>query len=187
MRVFLDAGHGGTDPGAVFKRFREKDVTLAIVLELRRLMEAEGSKHVCSTSRMINKNVTLGDRVRLAKGEHADVFLSVHCNADPDDDAPGKPEASGAEVWVHPKSQGGHRLAKLIAEGFTEGFVGYPWRGIRESEHLYVLKVSPMTACLVEVGFIDSIHDADFLSRPEVVTKIARLLLAALDAFSAQP
>lgn len=186
MKICLDAGHGGNDPGAVFQSLREKDITLAIVLQLERLMKAEG-RHTPLMTRVKDHAMLLGERVRLANAEDCDVFLSVHCNADPDDDSPGTTEASGAEVWVHEGSKRSYHLAAGIHKGFSEFFPGFPWRGIRKTKNLYVLKHTAMPAALVEVGFIDSRHDAEFLSRPGIQVRIAALLLEALDAFSELP
>lgn len=180
MKIFLDAGHGGKDPGAIFKGFREKDITLAIVLELRRMMQSELCEHTIVTSRVLDEYVTLIRRVRRANTERCDVFLSIHCNADPDHDAPDFKEASGAEVWVYPKSERAAALADRIGKGFRKVFPRYPWRGVKETEHFYVLKKTAMVAALVEVGFIDSHHDAAFLSQAETQRQIARILLDAV-------
>lgn len=180
MKVCLDAGHGGSDPGAIFQRYREKDITLAVVGQLERLMKAEGERFIITLTRTHDEYVTLSERCRVANAADCEVFLSVHCNADPDDDTPGTKEASGAEVWIHPQSKRGAALGEFIHERFLEAFEGYPWRGVRKSDKLYVLKHTSMPAVLVELGFIDSRHDAEFLSRPGVQLRIARELLSAL-------
>ncbi|WP_304343306.1 N-acetylmuramoyl-L-alanine amidase [Chryseobacterium koreense] len=83
--VVLDAGHGGSDFGAnrfysETGRLNEKDVTLAIVLKLGRMLEKDKDFKVIYT-RKIDEYPSLLDRTNLANRSKADLFISVHCNA----------------------------------------------------------------------------------------------------------
>jgi N-acetylmuramoyl-L-alanine amidase len=81
--VVLDAGHGGHDPGAIgFKGIKEKDVNLAIVLKLARLLEEDGRFKVVLTRRDDNF-VPLQERANIALRNRADLFVSIHANASP--------------------------------------------------------------------------------------------------------
>lgn len=185
MNITLDAGHGGKDPGAVYKSYREKEIALSIVLKLQELMKAD-VRHVfnIALTREVDTDVLLPERVRISEAHDSELFVSVHLNADPDDDSPGKPEATGAEVWVFPENKKSIAIAECIHKGFREAFTHYPWRGVRQSDKLYVLKHTSCPAILVEVGFIDSTHDSEFLSRPGVQMRIARILHEAVCAFA---
>ncbi len=80
-RIVLDAGHGGEDPGAVGPNGTlEKDVNLAIVLELRRLFADDENIEIFLT-RSDDTFIPLVDRTNLANEKGADLFISVHCNA----------------------------------------------------------------------------------------------------------
>lgn len=82
--VVLDAGHGGEDPGAVGKNHtKEKDLNLAIVKELKKIFEndEEGNWQVILT-RTDDTFIPLVERTSLANEKKADLFVSVHCNAD---------------------------------------------------------------------------------------------------------
>ncbi len=83
--IVLDAGHGGSDHGA--SRYyaetgtlREKDITLAIVLKLGRMLEKDKDYKVVYT-RKIDEFPSLTDRTTLANRSKADLFISVHVNA----------------------------------------------------------------------------------------------------------
>lgn len=80
-RIVLDAGHGGEDPGAVGPNGTlEKDVNLAVVLELQRLFADDENIEILLT-RSDDTFIPLVDRTNLANEKSADLFISVHCNA----------------------------------------------------------------------------------------------------------
>lgn len=78
--VVIDPGHGGADPGALGPRgLREKDVTLAVAIDLEKRLKARGF-HVVMTRRR-DSTVSLEERTARAEGAGGDVFLSIHVNA----------------------------------------------------------------------------------------------------------
>jgi N-acetylmuramoyl-L-alanine amidase len=79
-KVIIDAGHGGNDPGAVGKNgLREKDVNLDIAKRLSDLLRAEGVHTVLTRSN--DKFIPLSMRVNIANRSGADLFISIHSNA----------------------------------------------------------------------------------------------------------
>ena len=92
--VVLDPGHGGADPGAISARgIFEKDLTLAVGLELRRRLLATGRYRVVMT-RDTDDFVKLRDRVARARHAGGDLFLSLHA------DSIGNPRLRGASVYT---------------------------------------------------------------------------------------
>lgn len=105
--IVLDAGHGGKDPGCLGKDIYEKEVALAVVLELGKILKEElpGVKVVYTRDKDVF--VELNERTAIANRNHADLFISVHCNS-------GMPKSVGSETYVmglH-KSQGNLDVAK---------------------------------------------------------------------------
>lgn len=91
--VVLDAGHGGHDPGNIgYKKYKEKDIALNIVLEVGKILEKQKSIKVIYT-RKKDVFVNLWVRGKIANKADADLFVSVHCNAH-------NTQAFGAETWV---------------------------------------------------------------------------------------
>ncbi|WP_456463925.1 N-acetylmuramoyl-L-alanine amidase family protein [Lutibacter sp.] len=91
--VVLDAGHGGKDPGKVgYKKIKEKEIALKIVLQIGKLLEKEKGVKVIYT-RKTDVFVDLWERGRIANKADADLFVSIHCNAH-------NSQAYGAETWV---------------------------------------------------------------------------------------
>jgi len=79
-RIVLDAGHGGNDPGAIGRTgLREKDINLDIVKRLAKLLRADGVDVVMTRSS--DRFISLQGRVDIANKSGADLFLSVHSNA----------------------------------------------------------------------------------------------------------
>ena len=78
-RVVLDAGHGGTDPGAIADDVIEKHVTIDIGRRLRALLEAEGFEVVFT--RGADETIALRERARTANLSKSDIFVSIHVNA----------------------------------------------------------------------------------------------------------
>ena len=87
--VWVDAGHGGVDPGCIgCTGTYEKDIVLSTALELARELEAS-RRYVVHMSRSDDTFVTLEDRVARARAQDADLFLSVHADALPEASARG--------------------------------------------------------------------------------------------------
>ncbi|MGZ5192441.1 MAG: N-acetylmuramoyl-L-alanine amidase family protein, partial [Kaistella sp.] len=112
--VVLDAGHGGSDHGA--NRYysetgtlREKDVTLSIVLKLGRMLEKDKDFKIIYT-RKIDEFPSLTERTTLANRSKADLFVSVHCNANT------KTSPYGTETFVQGPDQNKTNLEVAKAE-----------------------------------------------------------------------
>jgi N-acetylmuramoyl-L-alanine amidase len=79
--VVIDAGHGGHDPGAIgITGVKEKDIVLAIALKVGTLIEKNTDVKVLYT-RKTDVYVKLYERAQLANNNHADIFMSIHCNS----------------------------------------------------------------------------------------------------------
>ena len=108
--VALDPGHGGEDPGAVGPTgLREKDVVLAVALQLRDKLNAVPGMRVMMT-RDADFFVPLQDRVRKARRVQADLFVSIHA------DAFFRPEARGASVFALSTKGASSAAARWMAE-----------------------------------------------------------------------
>ncbi|MCU0969371.1 MAG: N-acetylmuramoyl-L-alanine amidase [Rubrivivax sp.] len=108
--VALDPGHGGEDPGAIGPGgLREKDVVLAIALQLRDRLNAVSGMRVMMT-RDADFFVPLRERVAKARRVQADLFVSIHA------DAAYRPEARGASVYALSTGAASSTTARLMAD-----------------------------------------------------------------------
>ncbi len=108
LRVMLDPGHGGRDPGAVHGGAREGDITLATARALREALRRDGRFDVAMT-RDADVFVTLESRIAAARDHRADLFLSIHADAVPEG------VARGAQVWTL-SEEASSRAGELLAE-----------------------------------------------------------------------
>lgn len=165
MRIALDAGHGGRDPGAVGHGLEEKAVTLAVArLVAERLVELQ---HDVKLTRTEDVYVGLTRRCRIANEWGAELFVSVHCNAAVSE------SAEGIETWHFVGSRGGYALARSIQRSLVMTFPEHRDRGVKESGSFTVLRATAMPAALVELEFISNAMHAPFLASPHQQTKMA--------------
>jgi N-acetylmuramoyl-L-alanine amidase len=105
-RVVVDAGHGGRDTGAIGPHgAREKDMTLAIARKVAARLKTLGFRVMMTRTR--DTFVPLDERTRIANEAHADVFVSIHCNA------ARRRKLQGVETWTLNVS--GDRYAARLA------------------------------------------------------------------------
>ena len=156
MKICLDPGHGGKDTGASFRDLNEKDITLDICLACFERLQLF---HWTILTRSSDLCVSLTNRVQIANWWHADLFVSIHCNADPDIDELWMPEAHGEEIWIYPGSLTGRHVAEAIQSHVDSFFKEHRFRGIKESGNFYVLRETQMPAVLIETGFIDNVNE----------------------------
>lgn len=106
--IVIDPGHGGQDPGAVgVSGVREKDVVLDAALKLQAALHAKGPYEVKLT-RDTDRFVPLENRVRYARDQHADLFISVHA------DSHARPDAAGASVYTL-SERGANRAQNMMS------------------------------------------------------------------------
>lgn len=79
--VVIDPGHGGREPGAVTKNTKEKDVTLSVGKMLGELIQRNHQDVNVVYTRKTDVSVDLAKRAQIANKAHADLFISIHCNA----------------------------------------------------------------------------------------------------------
>lgn len=144
-KIFIDAGHGGHDPGAVSQNIKEKDITLDVGLLLGELLVKEGF-HV-GYARTGDSFVSLSDRANRSNKFGSDIFISIHCNAFT------SPHAKGVETFYFKTSKKGQRLASKFQNSIVQNNLSTANRGIKQG-NFYVLRRTRATAVLVELGFI---------------------------------
>lgn len=144
-KVFLSAGHGGSDPGAVGNGLKEKDINLQIMLACQAELVRHGVTVVCS--RTTDANDSVAEEVREANASGADIAVSFHTNAGGGD---------GSESFYYKNNAKGKKLAELC-EKYTKQ-LGQNSRGVK-TNNLMFTRQTKMTAVLCECAFIDTKKD----------------------------
>lgn len=163
-KIYLDPGHGGTDPGAQANGLQEKNVTLSIALKTRDILNRDYEGHSIRMSRTTDKTVSLLKRTNDANSWGANFFVSIHINAG---------GGTGYEDYIYNGSVTSSTVTyrdKLHAEVMRQ--VDFRNRG-KKRNNFHVLRESRMPALLTENGFIDTTADANKLKSDAYLNRIA--------------
>lgn len=127
-KVVIDAGHGGKDPGTSGKFSKEKDIALKIALETGNIIKENIPDVEVIYTRTDDSFPTLRNRSEIANNNHADLFISIHCNA-----APWSDQVHGTETYVMGIQNTGRNfeVAKrensviLLEENYEDNYQGF--------------------------------------------------------------
>lgn len=167
--IMLDAGHGGVEPGAVYKGRKEKDDTLNLVLAIGDILQNNGID--VSYTRTTDVYETPFEKAMEANRAEVDFFISIHRNSFPTDN-----QVSGVESLIYDLSGIKYEMAQEINEQLEA--IGFVNLGVKARPNLIVLKRTQMPAVLVEVGFINS--DTDNLLFDENFNAIAQAIASGI-------
>lgn len=165
-KVFIDAGHGGKDPGAVSNGLQEKDIVLAVSLAIKQQLESQYDGVQVLLCRSSDVFLELKERTDKANAAEADLLLSIHCNAGGG--------AGGFETFRYTSASTASTSFQNVLHAEIMAAlkpVGVIDRG-KKSKNLYMVRESKMPAVLTENLFIDVATDAARLKRPEVIEAI---------------
>ena len=179
--IFLDPGHGGSDPGAVSGGVREKDLTLSVYNKVSSKLASLG--YTVLTSRNVDKDVDLIDRADQANKANADMLLSIHFNAG------GRGIARGIETYYYqatadrvPKInkenhnnverlERSRKLANKVQQNLLYQ-TGANDRGVKRASFT-VLRETSIPSILVELGFIDNPEERNKIKTNEYQERLA--------------
>ena len=181
--IIIDAGHGGTDSGAIGTNQRkEKDITLAIakamLLYNRTLLD---NPYELYLTRYEDTLISLRHRTQLVRALKPDLFISLHCNHAKNE------KATGIEIFLHNNTSlenANQRESKTVALSMIEVLterLGYRNRGIKRA-NFQVLRESIATspAILVELGFLSNKDEASYLETKKNINALALALLMSI-------
>lgn len=182
--VTIDAGHGGVDPGAVYKdengeqvfledgtpAAEEKEINLAVALKVQKKLEAAGVKvHMIRTTDTYVDFQKVGS---IANEKQTSLFVSIHTNSAE------VTEAGGIETWgylgegTNYNGMTSEKLSQNILEELIAA-TGANDRGVKDGKNLAVIRTTQMPATLVELGFITNPEE-----REKMMTDSYREILA---------
>ena len=181
--ITIDAGHGGTDPGAIgSKGSREKNITLPIAKNLKALLEKKGATvFMTRTTDVDVSNPDASDaeelqaRVNVAEKNNSDLFISIHINSC------ATPSVGGIASYYYYKTAYDEKIARCIQKELGSSF-GVDNRGIHEA-NFYVIKRSSMPATLLELCFISNPKEETLLNSEWFQTKSARVICEGIENY----
>lgn len=149
-KIALDAGHGGSDPGAVYKGRQEKEDTLDLTLAVGDILKKNGID--VYYTRTTDEYETPFKKATDANNSGADLFVSIHRNSSENPN-----QYSGVETLVYSDTGLKAEMARNINNQLEDA--GFKNLGVDERKNLVVLKRTKMPAVLVEAGFINNDKD----------------------------
>lgn len=177
--IMLDAGHGGQDPGAVYKGRQEKNDNLKLALAVGEILKNKGIDIFYTRTGDVYQ--TPFEKAQLANQAGVDYFISFHRNSSPKEN-----QYNGAEVLIYDKSGIKYQMAENILGALGE--VGFREIGVKERPGLVVLRRTRMPALLIETGFINSEEDNKLFDNKfsDIAQGIADAILGSLDEETVQ-
>ena len=189
--VYLDAGHGGYDPGASYFGISEKSLTLAIQSRVKAKLESEGYQVV--TTRTSDTYVDLTDRSRAANASESDIFVSIHINAS------GSSAAQGIETYYYqPYAEYPSRInatyhanptrlsmSDTLANAIQSSLInatGAQNQGVKR-QTFAVLRETTAPAVLLELGFLSNPQEAARLSTSAYQETLANAIVAGIKRY----
>lgn len=171
--IVLDAGHGGSNPGATYNGRQEKDDALALTLAVGNILEANGIDVYYTRTTDIYESPY--QKAMEANAVGADYFVSIHRNSSPYPN-----QYTGIESLVYNRYGEAARLAENINVRLEE--VGFVNQGVNERPNLVVLNRTQMPSVLVEVGFINTDADNELFDQrfDDIAQAIADGILATV-------
>lgn len=181
--ITIDAGHGGSDPGAIGAGgAKEKNITLPIAKRLAELLTKAGAKvHMTRTadvdvhSAYATDRQELQARVNVAEKFSSDLFISIHINASVNK------QITGVSSYYHPKTVQDARIARCIQNRLVSAS-GMNDLGIREAG-FYVIKRSSMPATLLEMGFISNNREETLMVTKAYQEKAAQAIFDGIKKY----
>ncbi len=184
IRIVIDCGHGGADPGKVgINNALEKDINLAIGLKLKKLLEAEGIEAVMTregdaglySEDAENKKSQDMKRRCAVIDEQMPVFtVSIHQNSYHEE------YVRGAQVFYYSHSEEGKRLAACLQEKLIEGLDPKNTRQPKANDSYYLLVHTKSPTVIVECGFLSNREEADMLTQEIYQEKAAKAICAGV-------
>ena len=151
-KVVLDAGHGGSDYGAIREGINEKDITLDVTRRVDAILRSKGYK--TALVRTEDVYVSLEDRVDFSENEEPEIFVSIHVNSAVSTDP------SGIEThWYHDYSK---ELADVVHKHLVSEVPYTKNRGLFKSK-FYVINHTTVPAILCEIGFLSNVDERNDL------------------------
>lgn len=172
--IVIDAGHGGSDPGAVYEGRREKDDNLSLAMAVGELLSRQGVSVIYTRTTDVYQ--TPFEKAQMANQADADFFISFHRNSSEEPN-----QYTGVETLVYDNSGIKQTMAENINGALSE--LGFRNLGVKARPGLVVLRRTKMPALLIETGFLNNEQDNTLYDekQEEIARAIADAVLGTLD------
>ena len=157
--VVVDAGHGGSDDGAIVHQAVEKAINLQISQKLAALSD---KKVRIITTRDADKTMTFEERKEFVRHHRADLFISLHCNINPENE-----NSTGIEAYYIDEGRTSSRALEYCQAFSSERLGPLGEKGKVKTANLSILKGLDCPGILLELGFLTNNMERDLLTDDE--------------------
>jgi N-acetylmuramoyl-L-alanine amidase len=175
MKICIDPGHGGDDPGLQAFGIVEKNVNLDIAIKLKHFLEHEGIE--VAMTREMDETVEPAERISRINKSGADYTISIHCNGGP-------VSSKGTETVYGHKSLEGKELAECILKEISNLGIArrraYNKLNAKREDYSFVIRESEMPTVIVETAFLTNPSDNHLLSQNPFRKKIANAIATGI-------
>lgn len=198
--LVIDPGHGGVDVGAVRGIFKESDITLKVAQKIQSIIQGEFSNNIeVILTRETNKSLSLENRVKVAEGKSADLFISLHANSSQ------ASYVSGMEFYFKkgvyavkmPAIEASTAVKKIIGDLTSFGqtrqslkfnqilqnqvkALGADSKTVIKRAPFFVIEKTTMPSALIEIGYISNLSEAKLLLTDERQQEIAETIVKSI-------
>ena len=171
--IYLDAGHGGVDPGTVYKNIYEKDINLEICEKLQTILEEEGAivymtrygdYDLSNNNTSTRKKSDLNNRAKIINASGADIYISIHLNSI------SSSTWSGAQVFYDDVNSKNYDFAMLMQEQLKTDLK--TTREVKEITTMLMNRKITIPGILIEAGFLSNPNDRYLLQQADYQYKI---------------
>lgn len=157
--IYLDAGHGGADSGAISNTFLEKDMNLLLVNKLATELISRGAMvfltrngdYDLSESTINRKRNDLYQRAKLINNSGCDMYISMHMNSSPSS------KWNGIQVFYSNVVSDNKKIAEVVTKSLSENMKNV--REYKKENGYYMYSKIKVPGILVEAGFISNSND----------------------------
>lgn len=175
--IYLDPGHGGTDPGAVYKDIYESDINLEIAKKLENILVQKGAivyltrygDYDLAVPNAVNrKRSDLSRRGNIINRSNCDIYISIHLNAE------SSSSWYGAQVFYDDVNEKNELLAKIMQKQLTKTL--RTTRHYEETSAMYLHKRIKQPGILIEVGFLTNPNERYLLQKDDYQIKVSNAI-----------
>ena len=171
--IYIDPGHGGADPGTIYKDIYEKDINLELCNKLKDKLESLGAivymtrygdYDLSNNYAVSRKKSDLNNRAKIINNSKADIYISIHLNSI------SSSTWSGAQVFYDDVNEKNKVIAELMQNQLKEDL--NTKRKVKELTNMLLNRKVTIPGILIEVGFLSNPNDRYLLQKQYYQKKV---------------
>lgn len=181
--IYLDAGHGGPDSGAISGNILEKDINLQIVQNLEAILTSKGAvvlltrsgDYELSTSKYNRKRKDLITRAEMINKSNCDLYLSIHLNSTTNS------TWKGLQIFYNSNNKENKLLAETLNQTIKDNISNV--RKIKEANDFLLTRKITIPGVLIEAGFLSNPDDLYLLRQEEYQNKLSQIIVKGIENY----